>query len=270
MIVFYLIQKIKFNPDGTKYKKKFMIKIRDICPICKNSILKIPFEISNININYCDQCILYFSREILDDENYKNYYIKDFGSDRHLMGQIINAKINSNIIRKFKSNIKNLSVLDVGTGYGFLPWLLKKYGVLNIEGYEISIQESEYASRVNKINIIKDSDLEETGKLYDLVTSFEVIEHINDVSNFINKLNKKIQNGGHLLVMTDNFFSKIVNSWGINFPKWIPHSHVTHFGPNSLIKLLESNGFKIIKFGSYTPWELYLKFFIEKTTSNIN
>jgi 2-polyprenyl-3-methyl-5-hydroxy-6-metoxy-1,4-benzoquinol methylase len=241
-----------------------MIKIRNFCPVCKNSDIKITFNISNVNINYCDQCVLYFSREILEDEIYKNYYMNEFGSDRHLQGQRINAKINLNVIRKFIYNFKELSILDFGTGYGFLPNLLKKNGVTTIDGYELSIQESNFALKENRINIIKELDLDEDEKLYDLVTTFEVIEHINDVSKFIDQVHNKIKSGGYLLIMTDNFFSNIVKRWGKNFPKWIPHSHVTHFGSNSLIKLLEDNGFVITKFGSYTPWELWAKFYIEK------
>ena len=66
--------------------------------------------------------------------------------------------------------------------------------------------------------------------------------------------------GGYLLIMTDNFDSRMAKSLGAGFPKWIPHSHISHFSALTLRKTLEETGkLELVKSMSYTPWEILLR-----------
>ena len=60
-----------------------------------------------------------------------------------------------------------------------------------------------------------------------------------------------------MIIMTDNFESRAAKSLGAKFPKWIPHSHISHFSPNTLQACIESvKGLSVSRWLSYTPWEL--------------
>jgi hypothetical protein len=60
--------------------------------------------------------------------------------------------------------------------------------------------------------------------------------------------------------MTDNFESKIVKELRGGFPKWIPHTHISHFGPKSLrFSLGQVPGLRLEKELSYSPWDLVLR-----------
>src|SRR4029453_13739408 len=91
---------------------------------------------------------------------------------------------------------------------------------------------------------------------FDIVTTFEVIEHIQDPRSFLSELIGYISPGGYLLVMTDNFESDIVRALGAGFPKWIPHSHISHFGSSVFERLISDAGMVVTRRLSYTPWEL--------------
>ena len=68
------------------------------------------------------------------------------------------------------------------------------------------------------------SEAIETGEgSFDLVTAFEVIEHVAYPRTFVEELEEYVKPGGQLLIMTDNFESKVVKDLGeLAFPKWIP------------------------------------------------
>ena len=64
-------------------------------------------------------------------ETLSSYYKENFGSLRHLQGQIVNAGINAWAITKFVDMNEIKEVLDIGTGYGFL--LQELAGTFNVE-----------------------------------------------------------------------------------------------------------------------------------------
>jgi hypothetical protein len=63
------------------------------------------------------------------------------------------------------------------------------------------------------------------------------------------------------VVMTDNFESKVVQRLGAGFPKWIPHTHISHFAPSTIERLIKRPDCRVVKRASYTPWELTLREF---------
>jgi hypothetical protein len=59
--------------------------------------------------------------------------------------------------------------------------------------------------------------------------------------------------------MTDNFDARVVERMGADFPKWIPHAHVSHFSASTFRRLCsELAGLSPAGAASYTPWELSL------------
>lgn len=178
----------------------------------------------------------------MDDKVIQNYYRENFGSQRHLEGQRVNAATNAVVLRKLLDLRAFRSWLDIGTGYGFLlKWLQEKYHI-EAEGVELSLQESNYARdqlglKVHSTSLSQASLPKEH---YDVVSSFEVIEHIPDPVSFVTEMVEYVRPGGILLIMTDNFECKIVNTLRGSFPKWIPHTHVSHFAPESLRRCIES------------------------------
>tara|TARA_Y100000385_G_C12937655_1_gene569577 strand:- start:242 stop:949 length:708 start_codon:yes stop_codon:yes gene_type:complete len=93
---------------------------------------------------------------------------------------------------------KKLKILEIGPGKGNNLNTLSKYG-------EIDILESDH----NFIKFIKEntdlvneaySDFYEITKAYDLIVLLDVVEHIEDTSNFFKSINKILSKEGHIAI----------------------------------------------------------------------
>jgi 2-polyprenyl-3-methyl-5-hydroxy-6-metoxy-1,4-benzoquinol methylase len=199
----------------------------------------------------------------MSDDHMASYYAEDFGGQRHRQGQIVNAKINAYVFDALLGNKPIKSCLDVGTGYGFFLKELRDRYAIETTGVEVSRQEAEFGK--GELNLdIKNAMLSDAGvpkASFDLVTSFEVIEHVQNPREFVKELAHYVRPGGYLLIMTDNFESDVVEALGPGFPKWIPHSHISHFGPKTLESVVADQGLEIVAGRSYDPWEVLARNF---------
>jgi 2-polyprenyl-3-methyl-5-hydroxy-6-metoxy-1,4-benzoquinol methylase len=240
----------------------FKLVDRTHCALCGGgeTALHIPFP--EIPVLRCVGCGFMFSGRTLNEQDSAAYYADDFGSLRHLQGQIVNARVNSWAASKLLDFTAVRRVLDVGTGYGFFLQTLRERHVPEVSGVELSHREAAHARDTLGLDVYN-GPLGASGfpkESFDLVTSFEVIEHISRPVQFISEMTDFVRPGGFLLVMTDNFASRMAQS---GFPKWIPHSHISHFSPQTLQRAMESSGrLKVVRAASYTPWEVLLRDFV--------
>lgn len=234
---------------------------RNECPLClgRENVIHIPFP--EIPVLQCRNCGFTYSGRTLSEQSLNSYYANNFGSQRHLQGQIVNSRINAWAITQLL-NIQDINkILDVGTGYGFLLQELRKQFDLDTTGVELSCQEAKFAQELG-LNVVN-LPLCEAGLHkghYDLVTSFEVIEHIPNPAEFISEMAQYVRLNGYLLIMTDNFHGRMAQVLGAGFPKWIPHAHISHFSPDTLKRAIEkTKELSIVKTMSYTPWEVLIR-----------
>jgi SAM-dependent methyltransferase len=202
--------------------------------------------------------MLYSSR-VMNDGSLQRYYGDIFGGVRQMQGQRINGRVNAMIFRRLLDGRAVRTVLDVGTGYGFfLKELRDRLGIPTLIGAELSHKQSQFGSTELGLDI-RPGPLSTLGlgrSMFQMVTSFEVIEHTVDPRAFLTELVEYVEPGGHVLIMTDNFASEIVRSLGSRFPKWIPHCHISHFSPAHLVRLVCEVGLEPMAQASYDPWEL--------------
>ena len=230
---------------------------RPQCALCGSSQRQVHIGFRDIPVVRCSQCGFLYSSRVLSAAAAHEYYQDNFGSQRHLDGQRVNARTNAVALIQLINFRQVKSWLDIGCGYGFLlKWLLEQ-GIA-AEGVELSSQEAEYARSAGLP--VHGTLLSESGlprNHYDVVSSFEVIEHISDPRTLLAEMAEYVRPGGFLLVMTDNFESAAVRELRGAFPKWIPHTHVSHFGPDTLRACIESiPGLVVEKEAAYTPWDV--------------
>ncbi|MPR32134.1 methyltransferase domain-containing protein [Salmonirosea aquatica] len=254
-------------------KGNFELIDREKCPLCGSKDFKVYLNFDKISILKCRNCSFIYSGATLSDDSLKEYYRSSFGGDRQKKGQIVNSIVNFKILDKILDLKAGMSILDVGTGYGFLLLLFKEKKGLDVTGMEFSLDEAIYAKETLSLDIIT-TPLEQSDlgfEKFDIVCAFEVIEHTIDPIIFLDNLKKYLKPSGELVIVTDNFESKVVKELGAGWPKWIPHTHISHFSPQTLSYALEKSGFSIVKKASFTPWEhsfrnsLYKLFSIHKT-----
>lgn len=125
------------------------------CPLCHSSNLNDFIEFPEIPVLKCKDCGFKFASKVLYEQELQNYYEEDFGSNRHLQGQIVNSKVNLIAQEKLVDLNEISSLLDVGTGYGFqLDILSKRSSRIDASGIELSNGESSYAYDILHQNVI--------------------------------------------------------------------------------------------------------------------
>jgi SAM-dependent methyltransferase/carbonic anhydrase/acetyltransferase-like protein (isoleucine patch superfamily) len=232
---------------------------RERCPLCLCTEADIAVDFPAIPVLKCSRCGLLYSGRIWPEARTRRYYEEQFDSERHLRGQRLNAEMNDLALGRIVGSLAGKSVLDLGCGYGFFLDRVRRRTGSDVAGVEVAQQPSAYARDVLHLPEIHAAlDHLPPERTFDLITCFEVIEHIRDPLPFLREAFRRLAPGGALVVMTDNFASRPVRLMGPAFPKWIPHAHVCHFTPATLGACLTLAGAGRIQFHSLTPWEMKL------------
>lgn len=152
-------------------------------------------------------------------------------------------------------------ILDVGCSNGEFCVLAKRRGYKTL-GIELN-PDSAAIARMNGIEV-RNGTLEFIklpDNSFDIIHLGDLIEHIPDVHEFMDKIKTIIMHGGLLYIQTPNhdaFFPKSTLSlykYGIPWSHPTPPHHLNQFTPQSMRLLLETHGF-FLKEISYTKCSL--------------
>ena len=171
--------------------------------------------------------------------------------DDHTFIQFNDSRIISfdNIIKYLvKKNIlkSGMHGVDIGCAGGAFP-KAAEMNDMNIIGIEPSKFLSSYAREVYKLTIFNGFFAEVKDKLpenLDIVTLWDVIEHVYDLNGLIKDINCKIKRKGLLVINTpviDSLPAKILQK------KWpmLLDVHLHYFTQQSLSNLLSKHGYKL-------------------------
>ena len=139
------------------------------------------------------------------------------------------------------------SILDLGAGSGHFLYACKESG-LEVGGLEINKTYQDWARKNLDIELTPTiEELRKSGKTFDIVTSFNTIEHIPNPSDFLSTY-QDFSSGQSLSVMETPRFDSIGVWVERMFPErikgiLIPYNHVQLFTDSSLATLLAMRGF---------------------------
>jgi 2-polyprenyl-3-methyl-5-hydroxy-6-metoxy-1,4-benzoquinol methylase len=134
-----------------------------------------------------------------------------------------------------KTNLSNGSVLDVGSGYGYFRKALEDKGFKH-QGLEIS----EFARKITKelygfdtLSGYLSDYVDQFSNTFDLITMWDVIEHIADYEGFLQDAAKMLKPGGYLIVKTPNINCPEVDVFGPHYHSF-KREHLVYFSHNGL------------------------------------
>ncbi|AFS47879.1 methyltransferase family protein [alpha proteobacterium HIMB5] len=164
------------------------------------------------------------------------------------------------------NNLQNgASILDIGCGWGLALLYFKKKG-FDCYGFDPAKEAVDYGCK--KGLQIKHAGLEGMNvfdnKKFNMVTMFNVLEHLADPIKSINQIKDILLPNGILMIDVPNEFNDFQTSGrdvhGLN-DWWVaPPNHLNYFSKDSLVNLLESLGFKIEICEASFPLEMFLLF----------
>ena len=144
------------------------------------------------------------------------------------------------------------NVLDIGSAVGTISFYLGSKG-LNVDGIELSRYAVKYANlnkqifELNNVNFVNSSiENYKTSKKYNLITCFEVLEHLkNDRRNLI-KINKYIDKDAILAISVPSLNAPLYKLGLLNkFDKKV--GHLRRYQMNEIKNLLNETGFNVIE-----------------------
>lgn len=146
-------------------------------------------------------------------------------------------------------------LLEIGAYCGVFQSVAKNSGWV-ADGLEPSLWAAQYAQKSYGANVLPGFFEDNRHRLrdhYDVVTSWDVLEHVRNPSQFIQECRSILKDNGVLCFSTldiDNWFPKLL---GQRWP-WLMDMHLFYFDRHVIKDLLCRNGFELIKVKPYVHY----------------
>lgn len=188
----------------------------------------------------CGDCGMVFSSRNPSLSELEEYY-KGYGRNDYLSP--VTIKRYHQILDGFEAARKTNKLIDVGCGIGYFLEVAKERG-WDVYGTEytdkaIEICEAKGITMHKGVLNPDNYDLES----FDVITSFEVVEHINQPNIEIANFNRLLRKDGILYITTPNFNSllRYYLKGKYNVIGW--PEHLSYYTPSTLEKLMKKHGF---------------------------
>jgi len=245
---------IRYKDPLTGQLKKNLSEVIEICPACESQDWRYEFKKYVFNYVKCNNCGLLHVRERLNDNELDKLYGNDGRSVLQMKNLYIpTADYRMNTIYNPKAkkiaNLKpNGKLLDFGCSAGFFIKAACNQG-LDAYGIETNEFSVNFARELNGTNKIYEGDIRETSlekNNFDLITMFDVFEHVPDPSGLLKVLNPYLKKSGILVIETshiDCFEHEYLKAENTNV---LGDVHLMHFTQKSIEIIANRSGFNII------------------------
>lgn len=254
------------------------------CPICGSDSVSAYFHIrcNNLIAVRCRDCTHVFVKNSpIDSSNIADFYtMNDFKGNRQLQNEewytnyyndcfsdYNNHLDSSLVLKQFEEKLRYCRelfpekgrLLDVGCATGVFLDMARKHG-WEVEGLEVSRDLAAYARenfklKVHCLDLTKDRL---NSPPFDVVTLFDLIEHVPEVNKMIKGCREILSDEGILIIRTPTEegllrdIAKIVYNGSLRrleLPMlWFySFEHIQSFSFRSLTRLLEKHNFSVIK-----------------------
>jgi SAM-dependent methyltransferase len=237
------------------------------CPACNASTPIFKFKKMGISYDECEHCQTYYINPRPTPEILKWFYEGSINyaywnevifpqTEKSRRANIFVPRVNQLLAICNKYKIETRALLEVGSGYGTFCAEVQDRGIFDrVVAVEPtpSLAKTCIERGLTVLNLpIEEIEFKESER-FDVVASFEVIEHLFSPRDFCNRMKKFIRPGGILILTCPNGAGFDVETLGI-VSDTIDCEHLNYFNPGSLSGLLSECGFEILE--TMTPGEL--------------
>ena len=222
----------------------------DCCPVCDSRDYIHEFDSHGLPLVKCTNCELRFHTKIPADlndiyqapdytvytkgasEEHFNYRRERFGRER------------IKLLEDHCGPLFDKRLLDVGCGEGYFLSVARevcKYCV----GSEFSAHLRTFAQEKTGVTVYGEALADFPEQYFDIITVFDVIEHIPNPVSFLESASNLLSPGGCILLYTPNFDSFSIRVMKEN-SSIVGTGHVILFNHTSLIKLGEKVGLEVL------------------------
>jgi 2-polyprenyl-3-methyl-5-hydroxy-6-metoxy-1,4-benzoquinol methylase len=235
------------------------------CPVCGSTSIKPVLSAKdhtvsgeNFSIWECGTCTLRFTQDAPGLDAIGRYYkaqdyISHTNTSRGLINKLYQAVRKRTLRQKRKlicktTGMERGSLLDVGSGTGTFVKEMKDHG-WQVTGLEPDTD----ARKVAKEHF--NCELEDTDRLFtlsphsfDAITLWHVLEHVHELTRYIQQLKLLLKRGGRLIVAVPNYTSLDASKYKASWAGYDVPRHLYHFSPQAMQILTEKMGMQILEF----------------------
>lgn len=215
------------------------------CILCGSKELKPLPDYAEHHLVSCAACSHVFSNAIPSQEELNAFYNSDY--DRTTYFSPVTEKRYNELLDGFEKYRTTGKILDIGCGYGFFLETARKRG-WQVYGTEVS-DEACQICREKGIEMhcgkFEESELETES--FDIVVSFEVIEHLQNPVEIVQGIHKVLRKGGLCYVTTPNYNAYLRYKLKAKYDVIDYPNHLSYFTSKTLKQLFETEQFNTLK-----------------------
>jgi len=214
------------------------------CPACGGTNLTHQFEKYGFHYEQCSGCETLFVNprpgyedlmKIYIDSPSTRYWVTDFFLPMAEVRQEVIFKPRAAFIAERFPEIRSGRTADIGAGFGlFLEELKNLWPDSDVVAIEPSIDMARICRK--KGLAVLESTLEnvEGTERFDLMTAFELFEHLHDPAPFIAKVYDLLNSGGYFFLTTLNALGFDIQLLWEDSKSIFPPNHLNFFNPGSI------------------------------------
>ncbi|MGB9023582.1 MAG: class I SAM-dependent methyltransferase [Candidatus Bathyarchaeia archaeon] len=227
-----------------------------VCPLCGSAELRTVSD----PIVRCLGCGLEFTitdgfdaRQAYGESYFKGTIYRDYVQEKAVRTRLFKEKLK--LLDKYLPSHGRL--LDVGCAAGFFLKLASDLGY-DCFGVDVSEYATRYARETMNLRVFNGTvaDAHFPDAFFDLITMWDVLEHISDFLAVLRECHRILRKDGILVVETLNTDSLLARLLGHKWPLYAPKYHLSYFNKRTLRLALELAGFKI---GEMMPMQTYIR-----------
>lgn len=223
-----------------------------VCNLCGSTEPERLFNKDGYSVVRCRRCSLVYVGDELESIDFAALYGKDYylSEDKRLFSNYLAeeperlASARSRV-EKLKKLKKTGRLLDVGCAAGFFLEAAKPY--YDVVGVDLSEYSSSYARERFGLNVLtgnlEQAELPENS--FDVVTLWDVIEHVADPLAVMCEVGRILRPGGIAVVATGDIESLHARIAGENWPLLAPPWHLYYFSRKTLKRLGEGGALSL-------------------------
>ena len=230
--------------------------------MCHCSESSVVFVESGVEILRCAGCKHIYS-SYAGDQNYSEYFQREITDQERFWLDTGHLRMFRAFGDRFMAG-RSGKVLDVGAGLGYFVRFAEGYSGWEAFGYEISPPAVEYARNELGLKHMYAGRVEDSGfplASFELITLWDVIEHIPNPDQFLRYLHSLLKPRGIFFLATPNGPAQL---WKARAKKTLigmregshylmPRDHINLYTPHALDRVLKRVGFRTVKFMHLPP-----------------
>ena len=241
------------------------------CNVCGGEKRRPFCEESDLGLVQCPECgFIYVHpkpepielKALYGETYFRNNQSSVVGYSDYISDEVNIRRTACRRIKALSRYISSGKLLDVGCAMGFFIDEAQALG-WQVSGIDVSEFGVSYARANFGLDVFHGelTELSVTEAQFDLITMWDVIEHVSDPTAYIRQAARLLRRGGYLSLSTPDVESLPAKLYG---KRWVGYKlsteHVSYFSPRTLKRLLEKEGFELVStghVGKHVPLQLF-------------